>query len=104
MSEDTIVPSGGQIQTELASVRTNEARHHPNMIDGQSARTGVFRERFAVLDNLREKIRECYLHVEACEREAAAQTDPALRKDFLDTAARWLKRAQRYEFEQRLTR
>jgi hypothetical protein len=53
--------------------------------------------------DLSEKIRECYRHAEDCERQAVAQTDPALRKDFLDTAARWVKLAQSYEFEEQLT-
>ena len=64
-------------------MRTNEARRHAHMIDD-----------FATS----EDIRECYRHAVACEREAAAQTDPLLRKNFLDTAARWLKLAQSYEF------
>jgi hypothetical protein len=44
-----------------------------------------------------ERIRECYRHAEDCERQAAAQTDPALRKSFLDTAASWVKLAKTYE-------
>jgi hypothetical protein len=52
-----------------------------------------------VIDNLSKKIRECYRHARDCEREAAAQTDLALRKSFLDTAAGWVKLAQRYEVE-----
>jgi hypothetical protein len=51
-----------------------------------------------------EKIRECYQHAENCERQAAAQTDPALRKSFLDTAASWAKLAKSYELEERITR
>jgi hypothetical protein len=51
-----------------------------------------------------EKISECYRHAEVCERQAIAQTDPVLRKDFLNTAACWVKLAQNYEFEERLTR
>lgn len=62
---------------------TNEARRHAHMIDDFAAS---------------EQIRECYRHAEACEREAAAQTDPLLRKDFLDTAARWVKLARSFEF------
>jgi hypothetical protein len=61
-------------------------------------------ERFAVVDDLSERIRECYRHAENCERQAAAQTDPALQKSFLDTAAIWVKIAQTYEFEEQLMR
>jgi hypothetical protein len=57
-----------------------------------------------LLENLSDKIRECHLHAEDCERQAQLQTDPALRQDFLDTAARWLKLAQSYEFTERLQR
>jgi hypothetical protein len=57
-----------------------------------------------LLENLSEKIRECYQHAEDCERQAKIQTDPALRQDFLDSAARWIKLAHSYEFTERLTR
>lgn len=57
-----------------------------------------------MLDNLSEKIRECYRHAEDCERRAQLQTDPGLRQDFLNTAAHWLKLAQSYEFAERLQR
>jgi hypothetical protein len=57
-----------------------------------------------VLDNLSEKILECYRHAGDCERQAAGQTDPFLRKAFLDTAASWVKLAQNYELEERATR
>jgi hypothetical protein len=57
-----------------------------------------------VLQNLSENIRECYRHAEDCERLATKQTDPDLRKDFLDTAERWLKLAHSYEFTERLVR
>lgn len=87
MSDDSIVPSLPQIQGEVASMHTNGARRHAPMIDDFAAS---------------EKIRECYQHAEACGREAAAQSDPALRKDFLDTAARWVKLAQSHEIGLRL--
>jgi hypothetical protein len=64
-------------------MRTDEARRHAHMMDDLATT---------------ETIRECYQHAEACEREAIAQTDPHLRKDFLDTAARWVKLAQSHEF------
>jgi hypothetical protein len=57
-----------------------------------------------VLDNLSEKIRECYRHAEDCERRAKEQCDPALRQDFLDTARRWTVLARSYEFTDRLSR
>jgi hypothetical protein len=57
-----------------------------------------------VLDNVSEKIRECYRHADDCERQAAAQSSPSLRQDFLDTAERWLKLARSYELSERLTR
>ena len=47
-----------------------------------------------MLENLSEKIRECYRHAEDCERQGKTQTDPALRKDFFDAAQRWIKLAQ----------
>jgi hypothetical protein len=52
---------------------------------------------FGVVDDLSEKIRECYRHAEDCERQAAWQTNPDLRKSFLDTAASWVKLAKTYE-------
>jgi predicted DNA-binding transcriptional regulator len=73
------------MQVDLAGMRIIEPRRHAHMIES-------------------EKIRECYRHAEVCKREAAAQTDPVLRKGFLDTAAGWVKLAQSYEFEERLTR
>lgn len=57
-----------------------------------------------LLDNPSEKIRECHRHAEDCERQAQLQTDPGLRQNFLDTAARWLKLAQSYEFAEQLQR
>lgn len=57
-----------------------------------------------MLENLSENVRECYRHAEDCERQASLQTDPALRQDFLDTAARWVKLARSYELSERLSR
>jgi hypothetical protein len=54
-----------------------------------------------VLDNVSRKIRECYEHVEDCER-LAAQSDPATRKDFLIIAEGWLVLARSYEFAERI--
>jgi hypothetical protein len=56
-----------------------------------------------VLNNLSEQIRECYRHAEDCARKAAAQTDPKIKADFLDSERRWLVLAQSYEFTERLT-
>jgi hypothetical protein len=57
-----------------------------------------------VLENLSEKIRECHRHAEECARQAAAQTDPKARQDFLVMERRWLKLAASYEFAERLNR
>jgi hypothetical protein len=47
-----------------------------------------------VLNNLSEQIRECLEHAEDCACQAAAQTDPKLKQDFLDMERRWLALAQ----------
>jgi hypothetical protein len=47
-----------------------------------------------VLENLSEKIRECHRHAEDCARQAAAQTDPEAKQDFLVMERRWLKLAR----------
>jgi hypothetical protein len=56
-----------------------------------------------MLKNLTEEIRECYRHAGDCARQAAAQNDPTLKQDFLDTEQRWLFLARSYEFTDRLT-
>ena len=56
-----------------------------------------------VLNNLSEQIRDCLQHAEECARRAAAQTDPALRDDFLRLEKRWLELARSMEFAERLT-
>ena len=56
-----------------------------------------------VLNNLSEQIRDCLQHAEECGRRAAAQTDPALRDDFLRLENRWLELARSMEFAERLT-
>lgn len=56
-----------------------------------------------MLTNVSEEIRECYRHAEDCARQAAAQTDPNLKKDFLLLEERWLCLARSYEFGERLT-
>jgi hypothetical protein len=37
------------------------------------------------------QVRECLRHGEECMQQAAAQTDPKLRRDYLIIAACWLK-------------
>jgi hypothetical protein len=55
-----------------------------------------------VLNNLSEQVRECLQHAEDCARQAAAQTCPKVRADFLDLERRWLALAHSYEFSDRL--
>ena len=55
-----------------------------------------------MLNNLSAEIRDCYRHAEDCVRQAAAQTDPKLKQDFLDLEARWLSLAGSYDFTERL--
>ena len=47
-----------------------------------------------MLKSVIDEIRDCYKHAEACARQAAAQTDGSLRKDFLALEAAWLKLAR----------
>ncbi len=56
-----------------------------------------------MLNNLSEQIRECLRHAEDCARQAAAQTCPKLKEDFLDMERRWLCLARSYEFTERVT-
>jgi hypothetical protein len=56
-----------------------------------------------MLNNLSEKIRECYHNAEDCAQKAAAQTDSQLKQDFLDSEDRWLLLARSCEFSSRLT-
>jgi CheY-like chemotaxis protein len=56
-----------------------------------------------MLQNVSEKIRRCYHHAEQCARKAELVQDEALRVDYLRSEQRWLKLAQSYELEQRLT-
>ena len=48
----------------------------------------------AMLKSVSEEIRNCYAHAETCARQAAEQTDPKLREDFLRLKAAWLKLAR----------
>jgi len=56
-----------------------------------------------MLNNLSAEIRECHRHAESCAQQAAAQTDPKLKSDFLDLELHWLFLARSYEFTHRLT-
>ena len=56
-----------------------------------------------MLSNQSEQIRECLRHAEDCARQAAAQTCPKLKEDFLDMERRWLLLARSYEFTEQLT-
>ena len=56
-----------------------------------------------MLNNLSEQIRDCLRHAEDCARQAAAQTCPKLKEDFLDMERRWLFLARSYEFTERVT-
>ena len=47
-----------------------------------------------MLKSASEEIRNCYKHAEACARQAAKETDPKLREDFLGLKAAWLKLAR----------
>jgi hypothetical protein len=52
--------------------------------------------------SLSDQVRECLRHAEDCARQAASQSDPGLRRDFLDVEASWLKLARGYELTERL--
>jgi hypothetical protein len=56
-----------------------------------------------MLNNLSGQIRECLRHAEDCARQAAAQSCPKLKADFLDMERRWLFLVRSYEFTERLT-
>jgi len=56
-----------------------------------------------MLNNLSVQIRECLRHAEDCARQAAAQSCPKLKADFLDMERRWLFLARSYEFTDRLS-
>ncbi len=56
-----------------------------------------------MLNNMSEQIRECLRHAENCARQAAAQSSPSLKEDFLDMERRWLLLARSYELTERVT-
>jgi hypothetical protein len=55
-----------------------------------------------MLNNLSAQICECLRHAEDCARQAAAQSCPKLKEDFLDMERRWLLLARSYEFTEQL--
>jgi hypothetical protein len=55
-----------------------------------------------VLSSRNGQIRECYQNAVDCAKEAAAQTDPQIKQDFLDLIRGWLLLARSYESERRL--
>ncbi len=48
--------------------------------------------------NLSGQAGECRLHAERCADNARLQSDPQLRKVFLEMQRRWLSLARGYEF------
>jgi hypothetical protein len=52
-----------------------------------------------VLNSITDQIRDCLQRAEDCALQAAAQTDPGLRHDFLQLAKRWRELAQSIESE-----
>ena len=56
-----------------------------------------------MLNDLSEQMRQCLLHAEGCAQQAAVQTDPELKQDFLDMEQHWLFLARSYGFTDRLT-
>jgi hypothetical protein len=57
----------------------------------------------AMLNNLSAEIRECHRHAGDCARQAAAQTDPKMKEEFLVMERRWRSFANGYEIAQYLT-
>jgi len=55
-----------------------------------------------LLNNLTEQIRECLQLAEECARKAAAQSDPAIRDDFLGLEKRYRELVRSFEFGERL--
>jgi hypothetical protein len=44
-----------------------------------------------MLENLSDQVRECLRHADDCVQQAASQTDPKLRRNYLIIGACWLK-------------
>ena len=51
---------------------------------------------------LSSEARECRLYAEHCADRAQLQSDPQLRKDYLEMQRRWLALARSYEFAEQL--
>jgi hypothetical protein len=51
---------------------------------------------------LSSEARECRLYAEHCADRARFQSDPQLRKDYLEMQRRWLALARSYEFAEEL--
>jgi hypothetical protein len=51
---------------------------------------------------LSSEARECRLYAEHCADRARLQSDPQLRKDYLEMQRRWLALACNYEFAEEL--
>jgi hypothetical protein len=50
-----------------------------------------------MLYNYSQEIRECYQQAVHCAEQADAQTDPKVKKQFLELTRRWLLLAHGYE-------
>ena len=44
-----------------------------------------------MLESLNDHVRECLLHAEDCVQQAASQTEPTRRREYLIIGACWLK-------------
>ena len=44
-----------------------------------------------MLESLSDQVRECLRHADDCVQQAASQTDPKLRQDYLILGTCWLK-------------
>ncbi len=91
------------------SVISRSVVHHRQRLSAQAsvaerpiALPPVTGQERPMLSNLSEQIRECLQHAEDCARQAAAQTCPQLKEDFLNMERRWLFLARSYEFTERL--
>jgi hypothetical protein len=45
----------------------------------------------AMLESLNDQVRECLRHADDCVQQAASQTDPKLRRNYLIIGTCWLK-------------
>jgi hypothetical protein len=56
----------------------------------------------AVLESVSEDLTNCYFHAEECARQAASQTDPATKQEYVEMEKRWLSLARSYELVDRI--